>query len=92
MIKSIRDSRTAALYGGERAREYQAFQRQAVRRLQILDDATSLNDLKSLPSNRFEALHGKREGQFSIRISRQWRICFSWIDGDAHNVEITDYH
>ena len=92
MIRSFRDRRTAAFYNGERVREFEAFERQAFRRLQILDDATSLNDLMRLPSNRFQALRGNLAGQYGIRINRQWRICFEWIDGDAHNVEITDYH
>ena len=92
MIKSFRDRRSEAFFNGHRVKDFQSFERQAVRRLQILDDATSLNDLRQLPSNRFEALHGRRTGQYSIRINRQWRVCFEWSEGDAHVVEITDYH
>ena len=58
----------------------------------MLDDAASLNDLAALPGNRLEALRGDRKGQYSIRINDQYRICFEWRAGDAHNVEIVDYH
>ena len=74
MIRSFRSKRTEALFGGQRVKEFQLFQQQAIRRLQVLDVATSLNDLMRLPSNHFEALHGDRKGQYSIRINRQWRI------------------
>jgi proteic killer suppression protein len=63
-----------------------------MRRLQLLDDATSLNDLGGLPSNRLEALKGDRRGQYSIRINDQWRLCFEWRDQDAFEVEIVDDH
>jgi proteic killer suppression protein len=58
----------------------------------VLDAAESLQDLRSPPGNRLEKLHGDRAGQHSIRINDQWRICFRWRDGDAHEVEIVDYH
>ena len=64
----------------------------ALRKLRQLDAATQLRDLVSPPGNRLEALAGDREGQHSIRINEQWRICFVWKDGDAHDVEIADYH
>ena len=64
----------------------------ARRKLKMLDDATSLNDLAAPPRNRLEALRGDRKGQHSIRINDQYRICFEWRDGDAHDVEIVDYH
>lgn len=92
MIKSFRDKDTEALYEGRRVRRFEAIAAQAERRLQVLDTAGSLQDLMGLPSNRFEALRGDRKGQYSIRVNRQWRVCFEWQDGDAHNVEITDYH
>jgi proteic killer suppression protein len=78
----------------EHVREFSGFERQGWKRLEILDAATGLADLRALPSNRLEALHGDREGQFSIRINRQWRLCFEWPDGAAgpSNVEIVDYH
>lgn len=92
MIKSFRDKDTEALYSGKRVRRFQAFAVQAERRLEILDNAKTVKDLMGLPSNRFEALRGDRKGQFSIRINQQWRVCFEWRDGEAYNVEITDYH
>jgi proteic killer suppression protein len=92
VIKSFRDKRAARLFNGERVREFEGFSRQAMRRLQVLDDATSLDDLRGLPSNRLEALKGDRRGQFSIRINDQWRLCFERRGQDADEVEITDYH
>ena len=92
MIQSCKNKKTDKLYCGEFVPEYSGFERQAVRRLQILDSAASLDDLKQLPSNRFEALKGDRKGQYSIRINRQWRICFKWYDDRPQEVEITDYH
>jgi proteic killer suppression protein len=65
---------------------------QAERRLQILDSATHLQDLAALPSNRLEALKGDRQGQYSMRINAQWRLCFEWRANGAYNVEIVDYH
>jgi len=62
------------------------------KKLVILDAAPRLNDLRIPPGNQFEALKGDRKGQHSIRINDQWRICFKWSDGDAYDVEITDYH
>lgn len=89
-----RDRRTARFAAGERVKEFQAFQEQAERRLDVLEAAVSRRDLMMLPSNHFEALSGDRKGQFSIRINKQWRICFEWPDGcdRPFNIEITDYH
>jgi len=92
MIRSFRDRRTAGFAAGKRIKESQAIERQAQRRLRILNDAVRIEDLMGLPSNHFEALAGDRGGQFSIRINDQWRVCFTFADGDAHDVEITDYH
>lgn len=92
MIRSFKSTDTKDLYYGKSIRRWQSFQRQAERRLQILDMATCLNDLKGLPSNHFEALMGNRKGQFSIRINLQWRICFKWVEDEPHEVEIVDYH
>jgi proteic killer suppression protein len=94
MILGYRDKRTEAFASGAFVREFQGFDRQAYKRLEILEAATSIDDLRALPSNRLEALHGDREGQFSIRINMQWRLCFEWpgsASGPA-NVEIVDYH
>jgi toxin HigB-1 len=70
----------------------QNIQRTARKKLVIIDAASDLNDLRIPPGNRLEALKGNRKGQHSIRINDQWRICFKWNDGDAYDVEITDYH
>jgi proteic killer suppression protein len=89
-----RDKRTRRFADGELVREFQAFDRQAYKRLGILEAAPDKNALMMLPSNRFEALGGTRKGQFSIRINGQWRICFEWPDDQSspYNIEITDYH
>lgn len=92
MIKSFRDKKTEQLYNGNRVKKFQAFVRQAEKRFRILDAADTLESLMYLPSNRFKALTGNREGQYSIRINDQWRICFEWTDDGPINVEITDYH
>jgi toxin HigB-1 len=94
MILSYSDSRTRAFAEGRLVREFQSFARQAYRRLEILDAATGLDELRALRSNRLEALKGNRAGQFSIRINMQWRICFVWPTGAVgpSNVEIVDYH
>ena len=92
MIKSFADRDTEALYQGRRVRRFDGFREQAEKRLQILRRARSLEDLRGLPGNRLEALAGDRQGQLSIRINRQWRICFRWQGGDAYDVEIVDYH
>lgn len=92
MIKSFHCKDSEALYDGKRVRKFESCATQAERRLEILDNATTINDLMALPSNRFEALCGDRAGQFSIRVNHQWRVCFEWKDTDAYNVEIVDYH
>jgi toxin HigB-1 len=94
MILSYRDSRTQAFAHGRFVREFQGFARQAYRRLEILEAAAGLDELRTLRSNRLEALKGNRAGQFSIRINEQWRICFEWPRGaiGPSNVEIVDYH
>ena len=92
MIKSFKDKKTEQLYNGERVNKFQAFVLQAEKRLRILDAADTLEALMHLPSNRFKALTGDRQGQYSIRINDQWRICFEWAGDGPVNVEITDYH
>jgi proteic killer suppression protein len=94
MILSYRDKRTEIFAEGKRVPAFQSFARQAEKRLEILDAATRIEDLMALPSNRFKALGGDRQGQFSIRLNEQWRICFEWPGGTLgpSNVEITDYH
>jgi proteic killer suppression protein len=92
MIRSFRDAATARLFDDEDVPRFSAIERQARRRLQLLDNAGALNDLRTPPGNRLEALKGDRRGQYSIRINDQWRICFTWRDGAADDVEIVDYH
>lgn len=92
MIQGFRDRRTARFFEGMQVREFQGFVNQATRRLTILDNAETLQDLIALPSNRLEALSGRRAGQYSIRINRQWRICFRWGEDGPYDVEIVDYH
>jgi proteic killer suppression protein len=93
MIRSFRDPDTAIVFRRQVSRRLPAsIQAPALRRLLILDAAESLLDLRIPPGNRLEKLRGSRKGQHSIRINDQWRICFRWSDGDAHDVEITDYH
>ena len=92
MIRSFRDRDTLAFYEGKRVRRFDGFRDQATRRLQMLDDATALHDLAGVPGNRFEALSGTRDGQFSIRVNAQWRVCFRWGSDGPYDVEIVDYH
>ncbi|HEY1254817.1 MAG TPA: type II toxin-antitoxin system RelE/ParE family toxin [Terracidiphilus sp.] len=94
MIVGYRDKRTRYFAHGERERAFEGIERSARLKLDRLDAAISLHDLAALPGNRFEALGGDRKGQFSIRISDRWRICFEWPEYDSgpSNVEIVDYH
>jgi len=92
VIKSFRSPETERLFRRERVRRFEAIERQARRKLDMLDAARELGYLTAVPGNRLEKLSGDREGQYSIRINRQWRVCFAWKDGDAYDVEITDYH
>jgi proteic killer suppression protein len=93
MIKTFADRHTKELYELGRARRLPpAVWRMALRRLEYLDLATTLEDLKVPPSNRLHQLERERKGQFSISINDQWRICFQFVEGDAYDVEITDYH
>lgn len=91
MIKSFKCKHTERLYNGEFVKRFSGLERQGAKRLRLLDAAISLDGLKTIPGNAFEALRGDRVGQYSIRINIQWRICFTWNDG-AENVEIVDYH
>lgn len=91
MIKSFRCKETMALFNGQKARRFEAIKVVAFRRLDMLNAAMALSDLREPPGNRLEALKGNRHGQHSIRINDQWRICFVWRDG-AEELEIVDYH
>ena len=93
MIKSFRDKETEKIFNRQfSSKLQQKIQRVARKKLVILDAAPELTDLRIPPGNQLEALKGNRKGQYSIRINDQWRICFKWSDGDAYDVEITDYH
>ena len=93
MIRSFRDAETERVFRRERSPRLPTdIRRSALRKLLILDAAETLDDLRVPPGNRLEKLSGDREGQHSIRINDQWRICFRWRDGDAADVEIVDYH
>ena len=91
MIKSFRCGETEKLFATGRSRKFGNFKSVALRKLDMIEAAVSLNDLRSPPGNRLEALSGDRAGHHSIRINDQYRICFVWSDG-AENVEIVDYH
>ena len=93
MIRSYRNADTEAVANRERCRTFPAdIQRRAQAKLMMLNNTQDLNDLRVPPGNHLEALSGDRRGQHSIRINDRWRICFSWRQGDAHGVEIVDYH
>jgi proteic killer suppression protein len=92
VIPSFASRDTERLFNDEFVRAFFGFERAARRKLLLLDGATRLDDLRVPPGNRLEALKGSRAGQHSIRINDQWRICFSWRDGGAEDVEIVDYH
>jgi proteic killer suppression protein len=93
MIASFADRETEAVWRREFVRKFGPdVQRAALRKLTQVHAAARLDDLRSPPGNRLEALRGDREGQYSIRVNDQWRICFRWKDGAAHDVELADYH
>ena len=92
MIQTFRCKDTQALYSGDSPRRFRAFQTQAERKLQILDSANAIEDLRNPPGNRLEKLSGGRADQWSIRINSQWRVCFRFEDGHAYGIEIIDYH
>ncbi len=94
MIVNYRDKRTRHFAEGGRVKAFDAIEHAARLKLDRLEAAVVLADLAALPGNRFEALNGKRKGQYSIRINDRWRICFEWLTDDPgpSNVEIVDYH
>ena len=92
MIRSFRCQETKELYEGYGSRRFRGIEEQARKRLRWLDAATSLSDLGAIRGNRLEALRKDRTGQYSIRVNDRWRICFSWLEGNAYGVEIVDYH
>ena len=92
MIRSFKDKKTARFFEGEDVKEYRSFVDQLARRLTYLNEVEELQDLRELRSNRFEALIGKRKGHYSIRINKQWRLCFRWGPDGPEDVEVVDYH
>jgi len=92
MIRGFADREARLIFEGGRSRRYAGLERVIGRKLLALHAARLLNDLTIPPGNRLEALKGDRRGQHSIRVNERWRICFSWRDGDARDVEIVDYH
>jgi proteic killer suppression protein len=93
MIRSFKNGETEKVFRRRRSRRIPPdIQQTALRKLRMLNNAISLDDLRIPPANRLEKLSGDRAGQYSIRINDQWRVCFEWQSGDAYQVEITDYH
>lgn len=93
MIKSFKDKETEKVYSREGSRKLPIdIQQVALRKLRMINNAKTLNDLRIPPANNLEKLKGNREGEHSVRINDQWRVCFKWKDRDAQEVEITDYH
>lgn len=93
MIRNFKDKEAQKIFERQRSRKLPSdIQQVTLRKLRILNRAESLQDLRIPPANRLERLVGDRQGQYSIRINNQWRICFSWEEGEAIDVEIVDYH
>ena len=93
MIRNFKDKETQKIFERQRSRKLPSdIQQVALRKLRMLNRSQTLQELRIPPANRLERLSGDRDGQYSIRINDQWRICFEWLDGDAMNVEIVDYH
>jgi proteic killer suppression protein len=92
VIRSFAQKDAKRLFHDGSVRRFEAIERIIRRKLLLLNAARKLDDLRTPPGNRLEALRGNRAGQYSIRINDQWRICFRWLDGEPHDVEIVDYH
>ena len=92
MIKSFKDKQLEKFFDQELSKIPNDIVRSLANKIEILNSASSLNDLKRLPGNRLEPLKGSRQGQYSIRINSQWRLCFEWRDDNVHEVELVDYH
>lgn len=93
MIKSFKDSNTAKIWSRRYTKAHSKdLQNATLLKLLIIDSATDLNDLRVPPANRLEKLTGNRADYYSIRVNKQWRICFTWKNGDAYDVELIDYH
>jgi proteic killer suppression protein len=93
VIKTFNNDETQKIYQRQRSRKLPSdIQQVALRKLRMINNSATINDLRIPPANRLEKLSGNRVGQWSIRINDQWRICFRWEDSDAYDVEIADYH
>jgi len=93
MIRSFADRDTERLWHGAASRKWSAeIAKRGLAKLRLLDAAEAIEDLRTPPGNRLEALKGDRKGQYFVRINDQWRICFRWMEGGAYDVEIVDYH
>lgn len=92
MIRSFKDKDAKELFDGGKPRRHAALAAILLRKLDMVDAAVTLNDLRTPPGNRLEALKGDRAGQYSIRVNDQWRICFVWREDGIHDLEIVDYH
>ena len=93
LIRSFSSKETERVWQGQSSRKFpREIQERALRKLRQLDAAAAIEDLRNPPGNRLELLKGERAGQMSIRINDQWRICFRWVEKDAEDVEIVDYH
>ena len=92
MIRSFRCPETGRLANDQSVAKFKAIERAARRKLELLASANRLEDLRVPPGNRLEALRGNRAGQHSLRINRQWRVCFRWVGSDAYDIEIVDCH
>ena len=92
MIETFGDKKTEALFRDQRVLEFQSCARPAKRKLDMLNAAAKLDDLKIPPSNRLEKLEGNLKGFYSVRINDQWRLIFRWVEGNAQDVQVTDYH
>ena len=92
MIRSFRDRETEKVFRRERSRKFGGIENIARRKLRLLDDAEVLQDIAVIPGNRLKSLKGNRQGQYSVRINDQWRVCFVWRGNAAEDVEIVDYH
>jgi proteic killer suppression protein len=93
VIKTFKSDETQKIYQRQRSRKYPSdIQQIALRKLRMINNSASINDLRVPPANHLEKLSGNRTGQWSIRINDQWRVCFRWEGSDAYDVEIADYH
>lgn len=92
VIRTFKDKATEMLHRNQRHRDFANIATVALRKLDALEAAVTLDDLRDPPGNHLEALRGEREGQYSIRINQQFRVCFRWVDNAAEDVEVVDYH